>query len=652
MAARGRTGGPARIALAAQGTRGDFQPILALGCGLARQGYVIKFFANPDHCRTAHEFGLEALACSYEVKDFLQTERGRLAMETGDFAMLAAATSFEDDIQEGETPDYNAIFWHGMSEFDPDILIWTSLIGGQARQYMDQRHDVPAFFASYQPHCLPTNHFGPIMMQRLEAEPEQPTFMRWVMAAQMEGQGAWGACEYRRALGLPQNVLETPQATYESYFQVEDIPTPFLLAYSKEWWPAADDWPKSNVLITGNWKIPKEDQEERVKAGSKFFNHGNQVEVCTAFIQADSEPPVYIGWGSMLVFSKGHMARLAVGALKHAKRRGIVVGGWAELSEESLDGAENSEELKAFARDHVLFMKAAPHEWLFPQCACCVHHGGIGTAQASLSSGSPTVVTPVFADQADIAEKINREKCGVGTVHLSKVTPELLGEAINKCCTDRTIIENVKALSQRMQKEDGVKYTVDYVTKFINEEVATGKWRKKNDERMARLRAKYEETLEIMKRPGMSIQAVVGMWNISLNEKFPVMKAYTDWQVAMYSKMLPLVKEKKLWWVKAEKGCLARVGETLKSAEAGRFREFAILEELQTKGSRMQVRRCRGIGPDTGWVTPVVNGNDLLARVQNPPEISKLQLAAVAKQFSDLGPAPGVLGQASQKKQG
>merc|ERR1719507_467646 len=112
----------------------------------------------------------------------------------------------------------------------------------------------------------------------------------------------------------------------------------------------------------------------------------------------------------MTVKSDEHMAILAVDALRIAGQRGIIVAGWANVSAESLKSAPNADELNKFCEDNILFMRSAPHEWLFPQCLCCVHHGGIGTVQASLGAGSPTIVTPVFADQFDVAAHILKNK--------------------------------------------------------------------------------------------------------------------------------------------------------------------------------------------------------------------------------------------------
>ncbi len=47
----------------------------------------------------------------------------------------------------------------------------------------------------------------------------------------------------------------------------------------------------------------------------------------------------------------------------------------------------------------VLLISAVPHKWLFPRCACVVHHGGAGTTGAGLLAGRPTAILPVFADQ-------------------------------------------------------------------------------------------------------------------------------------------------------------------------------------------------------------------------------------------------------------
>ncbi|CAL1140845.1 unnamed protein product [Cladocopium goreaui] len=265
-------------------------------------------WANLASPRMAAEFGIESLACSMEIKDFLATERGMKAMETGDILMVMAASDYDDDVDLNI--DYGEIFVKGMLEYDakftefkPDIIIWflaqleTGLIGGEVSRFrQDTNFTVPEISASYQPHAIPTNHISPVHMQRLELEPGQPLLYTWVLQAQTEAIQNFTHCQEQMKQGKEPFMFHTPQAQYEGYFG-EDHPTPKLLAYSPGWWPAYDDWPTGDnkgYVITGNWKIPKEVQEEAAKKGSTLFNAGSQHEACTKFIDA-GEKPVYIG---------------------------------------------------------------------------------------------------------------------------------------------------------------------------------------------------------------------------------------------------------------------------------------------------------------------------------------------------------------------
>merc|ERR1719210_2337466 len=102
--------------------------------------------------------------------------------------------------------------------------------------------------------------------------------------------------------------------------------------------------------------------------------------------------------------------------------RGVVLSGWAGLRGALPDSEPDAAELKAYLADHVFFTDTAPHEWLFPQCAVIVHHGGVGTTAAALRSGVPSVITPVFADQFTCAFEMKKSGCGAGTKQLRKVT--------------------------------------------------------------------------------------------------------------------------------------------------------------------------------------------------------------------------------------
>lgn len=49
--------------------------------------------------------------------------------------------------------------------------------------------------------------------------------------------------------------------------------------------------------------------------------------------------------------------------------------------------------------DCIYPLDKVPHDWLFPQVAAVVHHGGAGTTAAGLRAGVPTIIKPFFGDQ-------------------------------------------------------------------------------------------------------------------------------------------------------------------------------------------------------------------------------------------------------------
>ena len=62
-------------------------------------------------------------------------------------------------------------------------------------------------------------------------------------------------------------------------------------------------------------------------------------------------------------------------------------------------------------------LKAVPHDWLFPQVAAVVHHGGAGTTAAGLRAGRPTVICPFFGDQPFWGRRVHELGVGVEVRH-------------------------------------------------------------------------------------------------------------------------------------------------------------------------------------------------------------------------------------------
>lgn len=95
-------------------------------------------------------------------------------------------------------------------------------------------------------------------------------------------------------------------------------------------------------------------------------------------------PPVYIGFGSIVIDDPAALSRTILEAVLITGCRALISRGWSKL-----DGPES---------DDVMFLGDCPHEWLFQRVAVVVHHGGAGTTACGLLNGRPTTIVPFFGE--------------------------------------------------------------------------------------------------------------------------------------------------------------------------------------------------------------------------------------------------------------
>lgn len=194
--------------------------------------------------------------------------------------------------------------------------------------------------------------------------------------------------------------------------------SPVLMGVSPSLCHAPDDWPKElreHLHMTGSWTVSKEAQEHALQRSDSMYGSSSLGTLTVFFAKCDA--PVYIGWGSMMAKSGEHMTCLAVRALMKSQSRGIILAGWAKLEAGMMHGQPDTPQMVEYAKDNILFLETAPHEWLFPQCACTVHHGGAGTTAAALRAGRPTIITPTMSDQYFWAQTVASAGVGVDAKH-------------------------------------------------------------------------------------------------------------------------------------------------------------------------------------------------------------------------------------------
>ena len=120
-----------------------------------------------------------------------------------------------------------------------------------------------------------------------------------------------------------------------------------------------------------------------------------------AFLDA-GRPPVYVGFGSMLVTRTTDAAQVALAAIRAQGRRAVLARGWADLAPTD-------------QREDCFVVGEVNQQALFARTAAVIHHGGAGTTTTAARAGTPQVIVPQAADQPYWAARVT--DLGIGAAH-------------------------------------------------------------------------------------------------------------------------------------------------------------------------------------------------------------------------------------------
>lgn len=154
-------------------------------------------------------------------------------------------------------------------------------------------------------------------------------------------------------------------------------------------------------------------------------------------------PPVYIGFGSIVVDDPNAMTNMIFDAVRKTGQRALVSKGWGGIGGDELDKPPN-----------VFMLGNCPHDWLFKHVSCVVHHGGAGTTAAGIALGRPTVIVPFFGDQPFWGAMVARAGAGPEPIPYKNLTAEALAEAILDATKPETI-QRARELGERIEAEKG-----------------------------------------------------------------------------------------------------------------------------------------------------------------------------------------------------
>jgi hypothetical protein len=164
-------------------------------------------------------------------------------------------------------------------------------------------------------------------------------------------------------------------------------------------------------------------------------------------------PPVYIGFGSIVLDDPKQMLDTILEAVRLAGVRAIISKGWSDFGGDIHEG-------------NVYYIGDCPHEWLFPRMGAVVHHGGAGTTACGLKNGVPTLIIPFFGDQPFWGHMCASAGVGPEPIAPRNLTARRLADAIYFCLTEEALA-SAQAVGERMRHENGVRAAVDSFHKHL-----------------------------------------------------------------------------------------------------------------------------------------------------------------------------------------
>ncbi|NRQ36952.1 glycosyltransferase family 1 protein [Nonomuraea sp. NN258] len=402
--------------LITMGSRGDVQPYLALAKGLNEAGHQ-PLVAGPRRFQpVADEHGIDYAPLPDEMLDLQDAVKGR-----GARAAITAARSVKPMIRR--LLDAQAALVERGGEV---VVHHPKSLGGP---YVAEKLGVPAIAGLLLPLYLPTAEFAsPILPARL---PRAFNRASWRIAAAVEAPYRGMARRWRtEALGLD-----------AGFRPVADLVRAgaVLHAWSPSLLPAPADWPASAEPV-GFWTIPPAADWSPPDELAAFLDRG--------------DPPVYVGFGSMVTGDPEALAATVLEAVRRCGRRAVLATGWGGLRS------------AARAAD-VLMIEEAPHDWLFPRVAAVVHHGGIGTVAAALRAGVPQVVRPFLGDQPFWAARLHRLGIAPAPLAGRRFTADALATAITEAIASAPA---ARTLGERVAGEDGIAAAIAGIERLARRE--------------------------------------------------------------------------------------------------------------------------------------------------------------------------------------
>ena len=304
-------------------------------------------------------------------------------------------------------------------------LLLTGVNNERAAANVAEYYDIPLVTVHYSP-IRANGQILPILPSSvLRRAMTMHEWLIWQMSKGVAG-------KQRRELGLPE--AKAPFAQ-----QMAERGSLEIQAYEEGWFPGlAAEWAKCNgrrpFVGALTMELPTDADDEVL-----------------SWIAAGT-PPIYFGFGSMLVASPADTLAMISAACAQLGERALVCSAGADFSH-------------APHFDHVKVVDTMNYAAIFPACRAVVHHGSTGTTAAGMRAGVPTLVLWTIRDQWILGTRVKRLKVGT-TRRLSASTAETLAADLRTILAPQYLARAREIATRITKPAESVPATADLVENF------------------------------------------------------------------------------------------------------------------------------------------------------------------------------------------
>ena len=408
------------ITILCAGSRGDFQPYIALGQELIKLGKEVRIVGGKsfEEFIKGYGIGFYPLSTDYQTADI-------------DPKMLQAAQSSDNPLKMLLTFNKMKKYVLGLTEEMYDACEGSELIvyhpGCTIGYFAGEKLGIPSVLAA----PFPIHKTKEIASVIAYGKSKMPISLSYTLLQGM----LWMAGKTGVSALLKKKNGKLPKG-FAAPFEKVDRRHPAVVSCSNFVFSRPADW-NENIHQNGYWFVEEKSEYTPSKELSDFLSKG--------------EKPVYLGFGSVFNASqKDETIKLIIDALNKCGKRGIISGmGNISNLPKSIIAVEN-----------------IPHTWLFERVSAVVHHGGAGTTAAGFKAGVPSVIVPFSNDQFAWAHRAFDLGVGSKPIYRKNLTADKLASAI-KFALGNTIISNSKTLSKKISSENGARECAKIIVKRL-----------------------------------------------------------------------------------------------------------------------------------------------------------------------------------------